>query len=136
MVAEVVDAVIGVDTHRDSHEVEIADPRGTPIATMRIGNDSAGFTQILAAVAEDLNAETAASIADVRRLVYDLRPPALDELGLVTALRQQADRVSVRDGTRHHLRSGTGHPAAATRRGGGRRLPHRHGGTDQSRPAH
>ena len=27
MVAEVVDVVIGVDTHRDSHEVEIADPR-------------------------------------------------------------------------------------------------------------
>ncbi len=34
MVAEVVDAVIGIDTHRDSHEVEIADPRGTPIAMM------------------------------------------------------------------------------------------------------
>jgi transposase len=52
MVAEVVDAVIGVDTHRDNHEVEIADPRGTPIATMRISNDSAGFTRLLAAVAE------------------------------------------------------------------------------------
>jgi transposase len=52
MVAEVVDAVIGVDTHSDNHEVEIADPRGTPIATMRISNDSAGFTQLLAAVAE------------------------------------------------------------------------------------
>ena len=43
MLAEVVDAVIGIDTHRDTHEVEIADPAGTPIATMRIGNDSAGF---------------------------------------------------------------------------------------------
>jgi transposase len=52
MLAEVVDAVIGVDTHRDSHEVEIADPRGTPLATLRISNDSAGFTQLLAAVAE------------------------------------------------------------------------------------
>ncbi|PZG02760.1 IS110 family transposase [Micromonospora deserti] len=52
MLAEVVDAVIGIDTHRDNHEVEIADSRGTPIATMRIGNDSAGFTQLLAAVAE------------------------------------------------------------------------------------
>ena len=52
MVAEMVDAVIGIDTHRDSHEVEIADPRGTPIATTRIGNDSAGFTQLLAAIAE------------------------------------------------------------------------------------
>jgi two-component system, NarL family, sensor kinase len=39
-----------------------------------------------------LVAETQAAIADVRRLVYDLRPPALDELGLVPALRQQAAR--------------------------------------------
>ena len=28
MLAEVVDAVIGIDTHRDSHEVEIADRGG------------------------------------------------------------------------------------------------------------
>ena len=30
-------------------------------------------------------------IAEVRRLVDGLRPPALDQLGLVTALRQRAD---------------------------------------------
>jgi len=52
MLAEVVDAVIGIDTHRDSHEVEIADPAGRPIAVLRIGNDSAGFAQLLAAIAE------------------------------------------------------------------------------------
>lgn len=50
--AETVDAVIGTGTHRDSHEVEIADPAGTPVMTMRIGNDSAGFTRLLAAIAE------------------------------------------------------------------------------------
>lgn len=33
-------------------------------------------------------------VADVRRLVHDLRPPALDDLGLVGALRQQAERIS------------------------------------------
>jgi len=32
------------------------------------------------------------AILDVRRLVYDLRPPALDDLGLVGALRQSASR--------------------------------------------
>ena len=32
-------------------------------------------------------------VADVRRLVHDLRPPALDDLGLVGALSQQADRM-------------------------------------------
>src|SRR5215468_3442651 len=52
MLAEAIDAVIGIDTHRDNHEVEIADPAGKPIAVMRIGNDSAGFSQLLAAIAE------------------------------------------------------------------------------------
>src|SRR3954471_3445978 len=52
MLAETVDAVIGIDTHRDNHEVEIADAAGRPIATMRISNDSAGFTQLLAAIAD------------------------------------------------------------------------------------
>ncbi len=52
MLAEVVDAVIGVDTHRDSHEVEIADATGKPIAAMRVSNDSGGFAQLLAAIAE------------------------------------------------------------------------------------
>ena len=33
-------------------------------------------------------------VADVRRLVHDLRPPALDDLGLVGALRQQAQRLA------------------------------------------
>lgn len=32
-------------------------------------------------------------VADVRRLVHDLRPPALDDLGLVGALRQQGARL-------------------------------------------
>jgi hypothetical protein len=52
MRAEVVDAVTGIGTHRDSHEVEIADAAGKPLAMMRIGNDSAGFAQLLAALAE------------------------------------------------------------------------------------
>ena len=52
MLAETVDAVIGIDTHRDTHEVEIADPSGKPIMMMQIGNDSAGFTQLLAAIAK------------------------------------------------------------------------------------
>ncbi len=41
------------------------------------------------AVAE-LRDEIRTSIADIRRLVYGLRPPALDELGLVAAIRQRA----------------------------------------------
>ena len=37
-----------------------------------------------------LRADTAGAIAEVRRLVEGLRPPALDELGLVGAIRQHA----------------------------------------------
>ncbi len=33
-------------------------------------------------------------VADVRRLVHDLRPPTLDDLGLVGALRQRAEQLS------------------------------------------
>ncbi|MEV6491800.1 GAF domain-containing sensor histidine kinase [Actinoplanes sp. NPDC051633] len=33
------------------------------------------------------------ALADVRRLVHDLRPPALDDVGLLGAVRQQADRL-------------------------------------------
>jgi signal transduction histidine kinase len=40
----------------------------------------------------ELREELRAAIADIRRLVYDLRPPALDDLGLVAALHQLADR--------------------------------------------
>jgi signal transduction histidine kinase len=34
------------------------------------------------------------TITDIRRLVYGLRPPALDELGLVSAIREQAAQYS------------------------------------------
>ncbi len=37
----------------------------------------------------NLKAQTRTTLADIRRLVYELRPPALDELGLVAALQAQ-----------------------------------------------
>jgi two-component system NarL family sensor kinase len=42
---------------------------------------------------EALSTEVAVALADVRRLVEGLRPPALDELGLLGAIRQQAERL-------------------------------------------
>src|SRR5215210_3507574 len=47
MLAELVDAVVGVDTHRDTHQIEIALPTGAPIATCTIGNNSRGYAQLL-----------------------------------------------------------------------------------------
>jgi signal transduction histidine kinase len=40
-----------------------------------------------------LRADAASAIADIRRIVVGLRPPALDELGLVGAVRQQTARL-------------------------------------------
>lgn len=54
--------------------------------------DPARAGELLATLRRD--ARTA--LADVRRVVDDLRPPALDELGLIGALRQRADQLSWR----------------------------------------
>ena len=50
-----------------------------------------------AELADQLKVEVQQSLADVRRLVEDLRPPDLDQLGLVGALRHQAGKVTERD---------------------------------------
>ena len=52
MLAEIVDAVIGVDTHRDFNQVEIAYPSGAMIATRSFSNDSVGYAETLAWVFE------------------------------------------------------------------------------------
>jgi len=52
------------------------------------------------ALLEGLRSDAARAVAEIRRLVYDMRPPALDELGLEEALRQQVDVV----------RTASGHP--------------------------
>ena len=46
-----------------------------------------------------LRADTVTAIEEIRRMVYAMRPPALDELGLVPALRQQAAGLRSRDGS-------------------------------------
>lgn len=51
------------------------------------------------ALLEDITAQTREAVTDVRRLVYGLRPPALDDLGLLGALRTQAAHGS-HDGLR------------------------------------
>jgi len=49
------------------------------------------------ALLADLKDETLGCVGEVRRIVEDLRPPALDELGLLPALTAFADRLSTRD---------------------------------------
>jgi signal transduction histidine kinase len=50
----------------------------------------------------DLTERTQAALSDIRRLVYGLRPPALDELGLLAAIGQAAEQYGQQgDGSLH-----------------------------------
>jgi two-component system NarL family sensor kinase len=64
----------------------------TADAAANVVDDPDRTTELLDA----LRRYSRAAIADVRRVVDDLRPPALDELGLVGALQQRADQLSWR----------------------------------------
>ena len=46
----------------------------------------------------ELREELRGTIADIRRLVYDLRPPALDDLGLSGGARRLAERYGSEGG--------------------------------------
>ena len=46
-----------------------------------------------AALLREVKAQSQAAITEIRRVIYGLRPPALDDLGLVGALREQANRL-------------------------------------------
>jgi signal transduction histidine kinase len=60
-------------------------------ARMTVDRDPAAARRQL----ETVSAQVQEVVADVRRLVHDLRPPALDDRGLVGALRQQAEQLSI-----------------------------------------
>jgi signal transduction histidine kinase len=50
--------------------------------------------QAATALVTELQHAIRATVADIRRLVYDLRPPTLDEVGLVAAIRERAVQSS------------------------------------------
>lgn len=61
--------------------------------TLKAGSARALFArdpQRAKALLEELEVDAQTAIADVRRLVYNLRPPVLDELGLAGAIRRTA----------------------------------------------
>jgi len=71
--------------------------------TLKIGSarslypwDPAAADSLLA----ELEADMEAALADVRRLVYNLRPPTLDELGLEGAIREAAAQYGAAKGRR------------------------------------
>ena len=74
---------------------DLHDGLGPTLGYLTLGLDTACrmFTQDpkgAEALLQELKAQTQEAISEVRRLVYGLRPPALDDLGLIPAIRQQA----------------------------------------------
>jgi signal transduction histidine kinase len=54
--------------------------------------------RVAEALLVDLRSRSQSAIADIRRLVFDLRPPALDELGLVGAIQEYTRQIVSQDG--------------------------------------
>jgi len=72
---------------------------------MRSDPDTAG------PLLQHLREQTQAAITDIRRLVYELRPPALDDLGLTGALAQHAASCSTPGGLQVSIDTGPALPA-------------------------
>jgi signal transduction histidine kinase len=73
---------------------DLHDGLGPTLGGLALGLDAARSMFAREPAAEELLArlkeESQEAVSDVRRLVYGLRPPALDDLGLLGAIRQQA----------------------------------------------
>ena len=87
--------VIAREEERRRIRRDLHDGLGPALAsqTLKLGSARALLQQDPAAAAillQQLETESAAALKDIRRLVYNLRPPALDELGLLRALEQSA----------------------------------------------
>ena len=47
MLADAVDAVIGVDTHTDTHTAAVVSPLGACLAVVQVTADAAGYAQLM-----------------------------------------------------------------------------------------
>jgi signal transduction histidine kinase len=84
---------------------DLHDGLGPALAGVTLGLETAGRAaardeSAAAPLLQSLRAETAACVDEVKRIVADLRPPALDQIGLVAALRQHADLLTTRSSGR------------------------------------
>jgi signal transduction histidine kinase len=58
------------------------------------------------ALLDDMMTQAQTATADIRRLVYNLRPPAMDDLGLVGAIQAQVQKVNQANGLAVTVRAG------------------------------
>ncbi len=82
---------------------DLHDGLGPQLATLTLKIDAAlNLLNQEPAVVEELltqlKKETKSALEDIRRIAYDLRPPALDELGLVPALREHINSLNRKEG--------------------------------------
>ena len=103
MLAEQVDAVIGVDTHRDTHSACLVNPVGGELARLTVSADADGYARLLA---------WAVARTPGPRLVWAVEGTRSHGAGLARALRGAGQQVVESD-----------RPKRASRRPGGKSDP-------------
>jgi len=96
--------VVAREEERRRLRRDLHDGLGPTLAGVALGVDAArnmlrSDPESADALLADLKDETLGCVGEVRRIVEDLRPPALAELGLLPALTAFVDRLCSRDGT-------------------------------------
>ena len=89
---------------------DLHDELGPQLASLKLNLDVARNLvsrdpRAAEALLVDLRSQSQSAIADIRRLVFDLRPPALDELGLIGAIQEYTRQIASQDGG-HAYKSG------------------------------
>lgn len=102
-------AIKAIEEERRRLRRDLHDGLGPTLSGIAFTADAARNTVTSDPAAADallfrLRADAVAAVGEIRRLVYDMRPPTLDELGLVEALRQQVSSVRTADGRPMHVR--------------------------------
>jgi len=96
MLAELIDAVVGADTHRDTHELEIAQPSGAPIDVCSISNDTRGYGDAVAWIAEHAPGPRVVVAVEGTRSYGAGLARALSEAGLMVIECEQPTRAARR----------------------------------------
>ena len=101
-------AIVAIEEERRRLRRDLHDGLGPTLSG--IAHTAAAARNIMAtdptaadALLQGLRSDAAAAVGEIRRLVYNMRPPALDELGLVAALRQQVSVMRTPTGSPMHV---------------------------------
>jgi signal transduction histidine kinase len=110
--------LIGQEEERRRIQRDLHDGLGPVLASMRMRleaclDQAEQHAPALVAPLEQLDALIGQASSDIRRLVYNLRPPALDQLGLVGALRQHIGRFRRETGLYVEFSASEGLPLSA-----------------------